>query len=499
MPTRHEQPPPFSRDAESAERSAGGVNEFDLATTAARSAAADLRVAANGRALLVAAAMGAAMTLFGVAVRAHGAANANASCRIHNQLPSGVANVGSGTLVDVTADRRRGLVLTCAHLFAEGTGRIVVEFTDRRTHGAKLIAVDRHADLAAVEIANPQRVAAPIAFGVDGPGALTACGFGPTGQFRAIAGPIVGSAEGPGQSSLKIAGAVRSGDSGGGVFDSQGRLVAVVWGECEGVTYASSGGPLRRFVERLLSRRARAPSYCPDGTCPLEAPGRLGGAPAGRWPAADNGELWSGGGAGQGDARQGCNCGDELAAIAGRLDALDQAEADASDRRDSLAPLANVAGRAAAPFVLSALGIAGPMGWGALAAIGLGGWLLGRRLRRRRHHQPSSIENPASSIRATPEATADAAPSFRRSRLSVETHRPVERDDREARQLLRLSQLEGRDPLQDALAGRLALDRLDATADGDADPQRARWADELRRELRDRFNEVAPTKFQVRA
>jgi len=74
---------------------------------------------------------------------------------------------------------------------------------------------------------------------------------------------------------------------------------------------------------------------------------------------------------------------------------------------------------------------------------------------------------------------------------------PIERDDREARELLRLSQLEGRDPLQDAIAGRLALDRLDAAADSDADTARAAWADELRRELRERFNEIAPTKFVV--
>jgi hypothetical protein len=72
---------------------------------------------------------------------------------------------------------------------------------------------------------------------------------------------------------------------------------------------------------------------------------------------------------------------------------------------------------------------------------------------------------------------------------------PIERDDREARELLRLSQLEGRDPLQDAVAGRLALDRLDAVADGDVDSARAAWADELRRELRERFNEIAPTKW----
>jgi hypothetical protein len=57
--------------------------------------------------------------------------------------------------------------------------------------------------------------------------------------------------------------------------------------------------------------------------------------------------------------------------------------------------------------------------------------------------------------------------------------------------------LEGRDPLQDAVAGRLALDRLDTIADGDADPARIAWADELRRELRERFNEIAPTKFVV--
>ena len=78
-----------------------------------------------------------------------------------------------------------------------------------------------------------------------------------------------------------------------------------------------------------------------------------------------------------------------------------------------------------------------------------------------------------------------------------ESHAPIERDDAEARELLRLSQLEGRDPLQDAVAGRLALDRLDAIAEGDADLARASWADSLRRELRERFNDIAPTKWEV--
>jgi hypothetical protein len=126
-----------------------------------------------------------------------------------------------------------------------------------------------------------------------------------------------------------------------------------------------------------------------------------------------------------------------------------------------------------------------------LAGASIASWLGGRWLRRRASRRASSPR--------TTEATAAAAAPFRGGEQVVDDRQPIERDDREARELLRLSQLEGRDPLQDALAGRLALDRLDAAAEGDADPQQARWADDLRRQLRERFNEIAPTKFQVNA
>lgn len=78
---------------------------------------------------------------------------------------------------------------------------------------------------------------------------------------------------------------------------------------------------------------------------------------------------------------------------------------------------------------------------------------------------------------------------------TARTFQPVERDLAEARELLRLARLEGRDPLQDAVAGRLALDRLDALAESDPGSPQAAWADALRRELRERFNEIAPTKW----
>ncbi|QDT76037.1 S1 family peptidase [Lacipirellula limnantheis] len=164
-----------------------------------------------------------------------------ASCRVHNQL-SGGANVGSGTLIDVTASGERGLVLTCAHLFTEGTGQVVVEFPNGKCHGALVVAIDQQADLAALEIARPPALAVEVNQQTAAVGNLTACGFGPTGAYRCVAGPVLGYSESPGQTSVRIGGAVRSGDSGGGVFDNRGRLVAVVWGESGGVTYASTGG-----------------------------------------------------------------------------------------------------------------------------------------------------------------------------------------------------------------------------------------------------------------
>ena len=139
-------------------------------------------------------------------------------------------------------------------LFTEGTGQVVVEFPDGKRHGALVVAIDQQADLAALEIARPRRPAVEVNQQTAADGNLTACGFGPSGAYRCVAGPTLGYSEGPGQTSVRIGGAVRSGDSGGGVFDNRGRLVAVVWGESGGVTYASTGRPLGR----ILGSRAAA-------------------------------------------------------------------------------------------------------------------------------------------------------------------------------------------------------------------------------------------------
>jgi hypothetical protein len=471
------------------------------------------------------------------------ATDLRASCRIQNHLADGSTNVGSGTLIDVTSDLQRGLILSCAHLFAEGQGRVFVEFPGGRTHGANVIALDREADLSALEVASPPDAAVSVADAVDASTPLTACGFGPRGEFRCIRGSVIGAAETPGQVSLRISGAVRSGDSGGGVFDRQGRLVGVVWGQSGGVTYATSGGPLRQFLQRVTARDRglapaprpaqsssgvpSAPLLCPNGQCPLvrpEAP--LGNGRVVSQPAPGAGASHNAGGCA-------CECRDQLTDFQARLNAIELGKQDRgdfalrgelgslahrdelarldrqnlerhkllADRLEHLGPLVAAASRGAAPLATTALGISGPYGWGLLAAMSIGGWLIGRRMKARaaRRTAPEGKQadaSPCASQLAPKEATADADRDFHAA-ANVETQQPIERDDREARELLRLSQLEGRDPLQDALAGRLALDRLDALAESDADPDRKRLADELRRELRERFNEIAPTKFQL--
>ena len=162
----------------------------------------------------------------------------------------------------------RGLVLTCAHLFREGTGDISVRFASNKRHRAKLIDIDYQADLAVLTIATPQGEPATANHELDPSSNLYACGFGPLGVYRCATGKIAGQAVSDGQLSLMISDPVRSGDSGGGVFDEQGRLVAVIWGEAQGVTYASYGRPLRTFLSRVLGRKSTVVYACPGGVCP---------------------------------------------------------------------------------------------------------------------------------------------------------------------------------------------------------------------------------------
>jgi len=57
-------------------------------------------------------------------------------------------------------------------------------------------------------------------------------------------------------------------------------------------------------------------------------------------------------------------------------------------------------------------------------------------------------------------------------------------------EILRLSKLEGRDAIHDALVGRIAYDELQNIID--ARDKRSEWAAGLRRKLEERFNQMVP-------
>lgn len=175
--------------------------------------------------------------------------NALAHCRIM----VGDGSTGSGTLVE--RDDATGLVLTCSHLFDSSTANIVVGFPNGKRFFARLVERDRPNDLAALLIRRPD--AEPLTVTEEEPaGVLSACGFGPAGQFRRMSGSVTGQATPTGAPypSLVIGCAVRPGDSGGGVLDAAGRVVGVVWGVRDGMTYATCGRPVRDFVDHVLGK-----------------------------------------------------------------------------------------------------------------------------------------------------------------------------------------------------------------------------------------------------
>jgi len=171
----------------------------------------------------------------------------------HCRISVGDGTLGSGTLVE--RDASTGLVLTCAHLFDDATGRIIVTLPQAGRFAARVVEIDRANDLAAISIRRPD--VEPLQVGDDEPaGMLTACGYGPTSVFRAIHGAITGRATivGANYPSTTICGAVRPGDSGGAVLNTRGQLVGVIWGQRDGQTYATCGRPVFEFLNRIRGK-----------------------------------------------------------------------------------------------------------------------------------------------------------------------------------------------------------------------------------------------------
>lgn len=192
---------------------------------------------------------------------------AAALCRVVSDTTAG-RSLGSGALIQ--SDGGTGYVLTCGHLFDGGPGRVSVGFTSGQRFAAEVVAMDRPHDVALLKIRAP--AATPLGVGEPptGGAALTCSGFGAAAKLRSVRGPLLGFAKAAGatHASARIAAGVRSGDSGGPVLDASGRLVGVIWGVRNGVTYAATGEPIRRLLRRIPSRVAQRPT----GAAPVQVP-----------------------------------------------------------------------------------------------------------------------------------------------------------------------------------------------------------------------------------
>jgi hypothetical protein len=175
--------------------------------------------------------------------------------RIENGA-AGARTLGSGTLVDV--DGQQGLVVTCAHLFRAGVGAVVVTFPGGTSSSGRVAKLDAASDLAAIVIAAPP--IAPVELASQHPqrgDLLVSCGYGGDGRLWCNRGQALGyvsTVGGLGRETLELSGSARQGDSGGPVFDRQGRLAAVLFGTNGRVVDATFCGRVREFLAGLSPR-----------------------------------------------------------------------------------------------------------------------------------------------------------------------------------------------------------------------------------------------------
>lgn len=161
--------------------------------------------------------------------------NAQAICRINNG-----DSAGSGCLVGV--DESTGLVVTCHHLFTDGNFGPVVTFPNGQRMPAQIVADDPTNDVTALAIARPNVQPVPLAnYRPDKGEKLASAGYGSNSVLAVNYGMVDRHADmGDGTyASIRLTGTVRSGDSGGPVFNSRGELAAIIWGGNDEGVYAA--------------------------------------------------------------------------------------------------------------------------------------------------------------------------------------------------------------------------------------------------------------------
>ena len=173
---------------------------------------------------------------------------------------------GSGTLIYY---QNRVYLLTCAHLFEKDTDYATVQFSKQNGRPVQPLAIDREYDLAVLDMPIPGALpsgAVPVKLTatIPLPGArVYAAGYGPNGIFKVTVGTVKGYVQVQGADARDTLQAVydrkgatvRFGDSGGGVFNESGELVATLWGSDNQCLYGSQIGRIAYFLQSAIPER----------------------------------------------------------------------------------------------------------------------------------------------------------------------------------------------------------------------------------------------------
>lgn len=184
-----------------------------------------------------------------------------------NPYPGMEGAGGSGTLLGISKDGKRGFLIGAAHVFERGCTRaITCTFpVDNKRRRCRILGIDRRYDVAALEVSSPPRIKTPritVARKQDEP--FTICGypFNANGRLRWNQGRWITN-PGNGESAwlpsmLHTSAHSISGQSGGATFNRRGEYVAVVSGNTGHTpdnmnrTWGCSGDALLKFTGRYM-------------------------------------------------------------------------------------------------------------------------------------------------------------------------------------------------------------------------------------------------------